>query len=159
VSSRAAWRDAQKSDISKAREFDRRTEKAPPQAITEAAFASGCRSVAFQMRQGFVASGCESKSAFKKSEIPEKIRRPNTAQMSPPKGKKGAGRGAIPSSLSPNAESDIMTLRQVADYLAVRLQHGLSKGARCCYVIRVIEFHRRLADFSVARLRPRSGSL
>ena len=37
--------------------------------------------------------------------------------MSPPKGKKGAGRGAIPSGLSPNAESDIMTLRQVADYL------------------------------------------
>jgi excisionase family DNA binding protein len=37
--------------------------------------------------------------------------------MSPRKEKKGIGRGPIPSSLSLGAESDVMTLQQVADYL------------------------------------------
>jgi len=38
--------------------------------------------------------------------------------MSPPKGKKSVGgRGAIPSSLSPGAGSEVLTLQNVADYL------------------------------------------
>jgi excisionase family DNA binding protein len=38
--------------------------------------------------------------------------------MSPPKGKKTVGgRGAIPSSLSPGAGSEVLTLQDVADYL------------------------------------------
>ncbi|HEV3116465.1 MAG TPA: helix-turn-helix domain-containing protein [Gemmataceae bacterium] len=37
--------------------------------------------------------------------------------MSPRKGKKGTGRQAIPSALSPGAESEVMTLQEVADYL------------------------------------------
>jgi len=45
--SRAAWREGQKWDISKAREFDWLTEEARTEAIAEAAFASGCRWVAF----------------------------------------------------------------------------------------------------------------
>jgi excisionase family DNA binding protein len=37
--------------------------------------------------------------------------------MSPRKGKKGTGRGPTPSALSLGAESEVMTLRDVADYL------------------------------------------
>lgn len=37
--------------------------------------------------------------------------------MSPRKGRKGPGRRATPSALRPGAESDVMTLRQVAQYL------------------------------------------
>ncbi len=37
--------------------------------------------------------------------------------MSPRKGKKDIGRGPIPSGLSPGAESEVMTLQEVADYL------------------------------------------
>lgn len=40
-------RSCQNWDISKAREFDRVTEDASPEAIAEAAVGSGCRSVAF----------------------------------------------------------------------------------------------------------------
>jgi len=37
--------------------------------------------------------------------------------MSPRKGKKGLGRRTTPSALSPGAESAVMTLQEVADYL------------------------------------------
>ena len=37
--------------------------------------------------------------------------------MSPRKGKKTIGRGPISSGLSPGAESKVMTLQEVADYL------------------------------------------
>jgi excisionase family DNA binding protein len=37
--------------------------------------------------------------------------------MSPRKGKKGTGRRATPSALSPGADIEMMTLRQVAQYL------------------------------------------
>jgi excisionase family DNA binding protein len=37
--------------------------------------------------------------------------------MSPRKEKKGIGRGPIPSGLSPGAESEVMTLQEVAEYL------------------------------------------
>src|SRR5271169_4914229 len=37
--------------------------------------------------------------------------------MSPRKGKKGLGRRATPSALGPGAESEVMTLREVAQYL------------------------------------------
>jgi excisionase family DNA binding protein len=38
-------------------------------------------------------------------------------QMSPRKGKKAIGRQPTPSGLSPDAESNVMTLRDVAEYL------------------------------------------
>ena len=38
-------------------------------------------------------------------------------QVSPRKGKKGVGRRAVPSGLSPGAESAVMTLQELADYL------------------------------------------
>jgi excisionase family DNA binding protein len=37
--------------------------------------------------------------------------------MSPRKEKKGIGRGPIPRALSPGAESEVMTLQEVAEYL------------------------------------------
>jgi excisionase family DNA binding protein len=37
--------------------------------------------------------------------------------VSPKKGKKGGGRRATPSGLSPGADSDMMTLQEVAEYL------------------------------------------
>ena len=42
---------------------------------------------------------------------------PTVISMSPRKGKKGPGRRATPSGLRPDAESDVLTLQEVAEYL------------------------------------------
>src|SRR5258708_2324175 len=63
--------------------------------------------------------GCALWESGRAVSLPKPRRNRNEAgsEMSPRKGKKGLGRRATPRGLSPDAESEVMPARAVADYL------------------------------------------